>query len=582
MTGGRQFGRVAAALTVSLAVALAAFLILSSSAGGSTGLGTTGAYWSGLAQTRSVSFKLYVAAVDCGRVRHASYVGQRNGAELFDSATASGGLLRPFDFVGYDSFCHAGRPAYRVGFEISNPSARTLRFRPAGFGASPGDPLVVTLTLHGARVLLAIRNLNTHRSANASGPSLGLSTSWAAGVLPLFAGATGRPLLRGTVPLVQEYSLTGAPNTDPGPAPFAPVVFGAFRVSGTRLTYNRRRIGASAWFGSTGNRVHVTHPSDGAFSAIGRVKPPRLGQTLDATPVTGTSLYESPGGHHFRKLSRGDQIPNGSTIDTTHGQVQLTLSLPNGRSETGVFYAGRFQLHQDRSTGAATATLAGGSNASSVCALSQSGGGAVSIASTPRVLASAAKAKARRKAKPKGKGKPKSKGKKLDSLWANAHGNFTTQGSGGAAAVLGTKWFTENTCAGTYFKVVRDTLRVTVYYPHVHTVVVKQGHSLFAPNEAPEISVSPVSATGGRYNVQLSGYYELTVIGSQQPYYVDAAVAPQLPLGGNDALYPDGQVGGTPRWHIIFHITPNLGNFQDWNVGVRDGGLLYVVKLRVG
>jgi hypothetical protein len=147
--------------------------------------------------------------------------------------------------------------------------------------------------------------------------------------------------------------------------------------------------------------------------------------------------------------------------------------------------------------------------------------------------------------------------------------------------VLGTKWFTENTCAGTYFRVVRDTLKVTVYYPHVHTVVVKQGHSLFAPNLAPEISVSPVSATGGRYNVQISGYYELTVISAQQPYYEDAAVAPQLPRGGNVALYPDGEVDGTPRWHIIFHITPNLSGFQDWNVGVSDGGLLYLVKLRV-
>ncbi len=579
MSGGRNFGRAAAALTSSLAVALLAMLIATTSAGGSLGLGATGAYWSGLRATRSVSFKLYVSAVDCGHVRGGAYVGQRNGAELFDSATAGRGRLRPFDFVGYDSFCHGRRPSYRAEFEIGSPGARTLSFRPAGFGVAPGDPLVVTITVRGARTLLSIRNLNTHRSAHASGPSLGLSTSWAAGVLPLFAGATGRPLLTGSVALVQEYSLTGAPNADPGPAPFAPVVFGDFRVSGGRLTYDRRTIEAATWLGSSGTRVHVTHPSDGAFIAIGRVKPPRLGRSVDATPVSGTSLYESPGGHHFHKLSRGDQIPNGSTIDATHGQVQLTLGLPRGRSETGVFYDGRFQLHQNRTTGATTAKLTGAGDAR-VCALSAIGnGGAVTIGSAARAVASAAKAKT--KGKSKGKGKAKHHGKKLDSLWANAHGNFTTQGSGGAAAVLGTKWFTENTCAGTYFKVVRDTLKVTVYYPYVHTVVVKQGHSLFAPNQAPEISVSPVSATGGRYNVQISGYYELTVVGTQQPYYEDAAVAPQLPRGGNDALYPDGEVGGTPRWHIIFHITPNLSHFQDWNVGVSDGGLLYLVKLRV-
>ena len=47
--------------------------------------------------------------------------------------------------------------------------------------------------------------------------------------------------------------------------------------------------------------------------------------------------------------------------------------------------------------------------------------------------------------------------------------------------MLGTKWYTEDRCDGTYFRVVRDKIKVTVYYPHRHTVIVKQGHSFLAP-----------------------------------------------------------------------------------------------------
>ena len=179
--------------------------------------------------------------------------------------------------------------------------------------------------------------------------------------------------------------------------------------------------------------------------------------------------------------------------------------------------------------------------------------------------------------------KTTTKKKKVQSLWSNAHGNFTTKGSAGAAAVLGTKWLTENECGGTYFRVVRDKILVTAYYPKPHTVVVTQGHSYFAagPQQAPVIHIAPVSPTDGRYDVQISGTYSITVVTPTRPAYVDAAVAPQQPSGGNVAFFPDGSVGGTPRWTIEFHITPDLGHFQDWNVGVEIAGKLYVVPLRV-
>ena len=65
--------------------------------------------------------------------------------------------------------------------------------------------------------------------------------------------------------------------------------------------------------------------------------------------------------------------------------------------------------------------------------------------------------------------------------------------------MLGTKWLTRNLKRGTLFKVAKDRydrndrIRVTVYYPHRHTVVLTQGQSLLAP--APKPKPSPFAFT---------------------------------------------------------------------------------------
>ena len=77
---------------------------------------------------------------------------------------------------------------------------------------------------------------------------------------------------------------------------------------------------------------------------------------------------------------------------------------------------------------------------------------------------------------------------------ANAHGSFTTKGSGGAASVLGTRWYTENTCAGTYFRVARDKIKVLAYYPHPHTVTVTAGPiPAFRPRRSADVPCGSVS-----------------------------------------------------------------------------------------
>jgi predicted RecA/RadA family phage recombinase len=242
-------------------------------------------------------------------------------------------------------------------------------------------------------------------------------------------------------------------------------VFQALTVGGSIVGSSGGKTG-SKWVGPTGDAAaDATEPSLGSFITTRvKLKPPTLGTNADVTPVSGYTLIRIPGTHKFVKLVAGEQIPNGSEIDARHGSIQITLALPNGKSETGVFYDGRFFLNQNKKNGDASATLSGGSFA--ICKSHKKG-------HSDGHVASIAKAKAK-----SSNGKSK---KKVRSLWANAHGNFTTKGAGGSAAVLGTKWYTEDRCDGTYFKVARDKIKVTVYYPHRHTVIVKQGHSFLAP-----------------------------------------------------------------------------------------------------
>lgn len=206
----------------------------------------------------------------------------------------------------------------------------------------------------------------------------------------------------------------------------------------------------------------MTSAGGGNFSAkLAQVARPRLSRTADLTRVRGNVTYELPGTHRFEHLGNVTVVPNGTMIDADQGSVQITLALPHGNSQTGVFYSGEFALNQ-RHSGTTTATLTGGS---------YSGCPADSVVQ-PKATTARVKPKKSRKTKVRG-------------LWANAHGSFTTKGSYGAAAVLGTRWFTEDRCDGTYFHVSRDKIEVTSYYPRRHRVLVLEGHSYLAPAAYP-------------------------------------------------------------------------------------------------
>lgn len=193
---------------------------------------------------------------------------------------------------------------------------------------------------------------------------------------------------------------------------------------------------------------------------------PVLGKTTDVSNTSGTVLVKLPGSNKFVPISSSQPTPLGAVINATRGTVTVTFALPNGQKTTSSFWGGDFTLSQNRA-GAVNASLVGGSFSGCPKPRKKSG----------RTLGHAAKAKP----------KPKSKSTTVRSLWSKATGKYTTQGQYGAAAVLGTEWLTRDQCDGTYFQVTHTSgdphgeIKITVDYPHRHTVLLKQGHSLLAP-----------------------------------------------------------------------------------------------------
>jgi hypothetical protein len=186
------------------------------------------------------------------------------------------------------------------------------------------------------------------------------------------------------------------------------------------------------------------------------VAAPVLASTGDLAPVAGTVLIRLPGSSTFTALATAINVPLGSTIDATQGRVSLTVALPHGASQTGLFYGGEFVLTQN-SSGRTFLTLTGGSFAA--------------CPAPPSVSQHGARAAA-------GKDKPKTV---VRQLWGDAHGDYTTKGRYGSAAVSGTIWLTQDRCDGTYVRVTKDNVIVVAYaHPKRHHNI-RQGHHILVP-----------------------------------------------------------------------------------------------------
>ena len=74
---------------------------------------------------------------------------------------------------------------------------------------------------------------------------------------------------------------------------------------------------------------------------------PTLGSSVVVHAVAGRVLVRRPRSGRFARLATDAEVPVGSEIDASQATIALTSALPSGRTQTGRFGGGRFQLRQD-------------------------------------------------------------------------------------------------------------------------------------------------------------------------------------------------------------------------------------------
>jgi len=189
------------------------------------------------------------------------------------------------------------------------------------------------------------------------------------------------------------------------------------------------------------------HPENNTATTANAVAlpPPVPGVATNVAPARGTVTIKLPGSAGFVALTGPQQIPVGSTVDTSNGSIRLTSA-----EGTTLFYAGKFVVGERG--GVTVATLTGGD-----------------FRTCPRIVRKARRTSAldpRRRV--------------VRRLWGNGTGRFRTSGRLAAASVRGTLWVVEDRCDGTITRVRRGTVLVTNLKTK-KTFVVRAGHSYLAP-----------------------------------------------------------------------------------------------------
>jgi hypothetical protein len=88
-----------------------------------------------------------------------------------------------------------------------------------------------------------------------------------------------------------------------------------------------------------------------------------------------------------------------------------------------------------------------------------------------------------------------------------------------------------------------------------------------------------VSRTHGAFALKTGHTYTIVVVGSsRRPTYIDAVVYPNRPSGEDHSFH----AAGYHRWTLGVTITRNMRSHTYWNVGVKIGATLHVMKIRVG
>jgi hypothetical protein len=198
--------------------------------------------------------------------------------------------------------------------------------------------------------------------------------------------------------------------------------------------------------------------TQGAATTTETAPEPQLNHTVALTATSGTVLVRVPGAGTTQPLTAAQALPTGTRVDTRAGEVTLTAAIDaHGTLQTGRFSGGVFEVRQ-AARGYTELVLVGGHWAA--CAKPSAKATARSAYVGGRAMT------AKKKKKP------------IRRLWgSDEHGRFQTRGSGSVATVRGTRWLTEDSCAGTRTTVTKGAVDVRSKRTG-RTVRVTAGHSL--------------------------------------------------------------------------------------------------------
>jgi hypothetical protein len=83
----------------------------------------------------------------------------------------------------------------------------------------------------------------------------------------------------------------------------------------------------------------------------------------------------------------------------------------------------------------------------------------------------------------------------------------------------------------------------------------------------------------GAFTVHVGHAYTLVVNGTaQRPVYYDAAVYPRKPTKRDNAFL----AAGHHSWTLGVYMQHSLRSHKYWNIGVRVGSTMHVIKIRIG
>jgi hypothetical protein len=184
-------------------------------------------------------------------------------------------------------------------------------------------------------------------------------------------------------------------------------------------------------------------PLPGTELAPAATAPPVLERSVTLAPAAGTVLVRVPGATNAAALGDGASVPVGSIVDTRAGTVKLQSALPAGRTQTGTFHGGLFEVRQPAGGHGMTDLVLRGA-----------------LPSCPSGGARAAAAARRRPPR---------------SLWGHdSHGQFRTRASNSVITVRGTTWFVSDRCDGTLTRVTAGSVAVRDLHTG-RTVIVHAG-----------------------------------------------------------------------------------------------------------